>query len=255
MSGLQTSAGTSATITLTGSAIVVASVTAGSSTLTVSSITSGTLSVGQNISGSNILNGTSILAQLTGTDGSTGTYKLSAIPTSSGTGIVVNATSSCQVVATWTTASTDLAVESVTSGFVAKGQIISGTGTTTGISITSVDSGGFALGTYTISASQAASGFGIEITANTGTCTVRDGVQPSGYLYPEYEYCSRRGICDFNTGNCACYEGFNNTACDTYKYGIRGLSSSLAYDVMNVQTVDPIFKSEYFNPHNSKYRE
>lgn len=30
----------------------------------------------------------------------------------------------------------------------------------------------------------------------------------------EYQYCSRRGICDFETGRCECADGFSQANCD-----------------------------------------
>lgn len=30
----------------------------------------------------------------------------------------------------------------------------------------------------------------------------------------EYQFCSRRGLCDFTTGRCACVDGFSRANCD-----------------------------------------
>lgn len=49
--------------------------------MTVTAITSGTLAIGQTIQGANLLPGTTILAQLTGSAGSTGTYTISSAQT------------------------------------------------------------------------------------------------------------------------------------------------------------------------------
>lgn len=46
-------------------------------TMTVTAVTSGTITVGKGCSGTNVANGTLVLAQLTGTAGSTGTYLVS----------------------------------------------------------------------------------------------------------------------------------------------------------------------------------
>ena len=52
--------------------------TSGNSVLTVSAISSGTLVVGQTITGTGVINNTSITAQLTGTPGGVGTYQVTA---------------------------------------------------------------------------------------------------------------------------------------------------------------------------------
>jgi hypothetical protein len=53
-------------------------------TMTVHSVTSGTLSPGTTISGSGITAGTTIVSQVTGTTGSTGTYTISISQTRNG---------------------------------------------------------------------------------------------------------------------------------------------------------------------------
>ena len=81
------------------------------------------------------------------------------------------------------------------------------------------------------------------IAANTATgvtCITRDIVN-NGNLLAEHIYCSNRGVCDFGSGKCNCYNGFSNSNCDTYQYGIRSLSSNLAYDVVNVITTTPSY--------------
>lgn len=65
------------------SAIVTGSISG--TTLTVSAVTSGTLKIGQTIEGTGITDGTILVEQLTGTAGSTGTYKVSASQTVSST--------------------------------------------------------------------------------------------------------------------------------------------------------------------------
>ena len=34
----------------------------------------------------------------------------------------------------------------------------------------------------------------------------------------EYDYCSKRGICDFNTGLCKCFKGFGGVSCNKFTY-------------------------------------
>jgi len=76
------------------------------------------------------------------------------------------------------------------------------------------------------------------LTGTNPSCTITDVYQNS---VPEYEYCSMRGICDFTSGNCNCYPGFNSSNCNTYHYGVRSISSSLYMDMIDVQTVKPTF--------------
>jgi hypothetical protein len=63
------------------SAPVVFTASISTTTMTVSAIASGSLKVGQTVEGANITAGTIIVEQLTGTSGSTGTYKVSASQT------------------------------------------------------------------------------------------------------------------------------------------------------------------------------
>lgn len=37
---------------------------------------------------------------------------------------------------------------------------------------------------------------------------------PTPRRYAEYQFCSRRGLCDFNTGRCECVDGFSRANCD-----------------------------------------
>jgi hypothetical protein len=60
--------------------------------LTVSAVTTGTLAAGQTISGTNVTAGTQIVAQLTGTTGSVGTYTVSVSQTTASTTITATAT-------------------------------------------------------------------------------------------------------------------------------------------------------------------
>jgi len=130
-------------------------------TLTVTHIVSGTLAVGQWISGSDslgaIIVGTTIIVQLTGSPGSTGTYTVSNSQTIAGATFTGSASG------------TNLTVTAVT-GTIGIGDIIAGTGVPTGtfiVSQTSGTSGG--AGVYVTSGVTTASS--AAITANvTVTC-------------------------------------------------------------------------------------
>lgn len=39
-------------------------------------------------------------------------------------------------------------------------------------------------------------------------------VNASSHSAVEYEFCSRRGVCDFETGRCACVDGFSRANCE-----------------------------------------
>ena len=109
-------------------------------TLTVSAVTSGALAVGNGISGTGITAGTTITALGTGSGG-TGTYTVSASQTVASTTVTARSP-------------TTLTVSAVTSGTLAVGELISGTGVTAGTTITEILTGTGGVGTYTISTSQ-----------------------------------------------------------------------------------------------------
>eukprot|EP00605_Chrysophyceae_sp_TOSAG23-4_P002355 GSChrysophyteH1.ASY1.ANO1.2603.1 assembled CDS len=58
---------------------------------------------------------------------------------------------------------------------------------------------------------------------------------------PEYAYCSNRGICDFSTGVCNCYEDFTNPNCDTYRYGVRAMEAEVQSDILVLQNTRNTF--------------
>ncbi len=71
-------------------------------------------------------------------------------------------------------------------------------------------------------------------------------------LKTEYSFCSNRGTCDFNTGICSCFAGFENSNCDSYNGGIRQLKSGITSDILDVQAVFPEFtknvlKIDFYN--------
>lgn len=61
---------------------------------------------------------------------------------------------------------------------------------------------------------------------------------PCQILQIEYEFCARRGLCDFATGLCTCLDGWTGAACSTQSYvysasnalpGISLIASGLDY--------------------------
>ena len=127
--------------------------------LTVTGITQGAVAQGQYLSGTGITAGTKIVELLTGAGGNVnevGTYRLNiaqAIQTPIFTGYI---------------STTTLTVTAVTSGNIAIGSVISGTGVTSGTTITALGTGTGGVGTYTVSVSQTAGSSGSPITI-TGT--------------------------------------------------------------------------------------
>jgi hypothetical protein len=103
-------------------------------TLTVSAVSTGALVVGGVLSGTGITAGTTITGQLTGAAGGVGTYSVSANQTVSSTTI----TQSYGL----------MTVATVSSGTLAVGQVISGTGITVGTTITALGTGTGGAGTY-----------------------------------------------------------------------------------------------------------
>jgi hypothetical protein len=96
------------------------------------------------------------------------------------------------------------------------------------------------LDSFSCSTSSASDGF--------GTCTITDSVVVT---LPEYEYCSNRGTCDFNTGECTCYSNFENANCDTYNYGVRAVTSSVNTDILNIQATRSDFSGNVLKLHYS----
>ena len=113
--------------------------------LTVSGISSGAVALGQTLKGSGITSGTKIVQFLTGAGGNVnevGTYQLN-IP---GTTVAPAFTGSIS--------GTTLNVTAITAGYLGIGSVISGTGVTSGTTITARLNGSGGVGTYTVSASQ-----------------------------------------------------------------------------------------------------
>lgn len=127
--------------------------------LTVTGITQGAVAQGQYLSGPGITAGTKIVEPLTGAGGNVnevGTYRLNitqAVQTPIFTGYI---------------SGTTLTVTAVTSGNIGIGSVLSGSGVTSGTTITALNSGTGSTGTYTVSPSQTAGSSGSPITI-TGT--------------------------------------------------------------------------------------
>lgn len=182
MSAASLASGTNVPITLTGSAQFTASWGVGV-VLTVTQVAAGKLAVGQSLVGPHVIVGSVITAQLSGTTGGIGSYKMSVAQTTVGTGVAVTSSAVALALASWTAGSSTLSVTSISSGAVAVGQAVSGAGLAAGSTIVTVTAGGNGLGIYTIAAQQAA-GFGVSMASSTGACSVEDAAVSNGYVYP-----------------------------------------------------------------------
>jgi hypothetical protein len=125
-------------------------------TLTASAIISGVLAPNQGISGASIINGTTIVRQLTGTTGGVGTYQVSISQNVSSTTILASGGG--------------LTVTGVTSGTLAVGQTLTGTGVVANTKIIALGTGAGGTGNYAVDVSQTAASE--TITASGGTLTV-----------------------------------------------------------------------------------
>ena len=70
--------------------------------------------------------------------------------------------------------------------------------------------------------------FGCDTTEAIGAdvaCTITD---VDGVDYPEYSYCSNRGICNFRTGSCDCFPSFSGANCGEFSPQLLGDGSAEA---------------------------
>ena len=129
------------------------------STLNVSTVTSGTLTIGQSLTGTGIASGTFILAFGTGTGG-TGTYTINIPQTVASTTI------------TGSGAGGVMSVTAVTSGALAVGQSVEGTGVSAGTVVSALLTGTGGSGTYLVSVSQTLASTAISSNKATVTGTI-----------------------------------------------------------------------------------
>lgn len=148
---------TGASVTGSIGATFTASAGSPATELVVTSVT-GLISIGDVVSGTGITAGTTILSQISGTPGGAGTYGLSAANTTSA--------------ATVTSFGTVLDVTAVSSGSLAPGDAISGTGIPTGSTIESQVSGSTGgVGVYTINTPASAYAASTTVTVVAGIVT------------------------------------------------------------------------------------
>jgi RHS repeat-associated protein len=125
---------------LPSAAVVTGSIGPSSTTMTVTAVTSGALAVGQFITGTGVASGTQIVSFGTGSGG-VGTY-------------TVNYGQTVSSGATLTSPGPTMTVTAVTSGALAVGQAITGTGVTAGTLVAAFGSGTGGTGTYWVNLAQ-----------------------------------------------------------------------------------------------------
>lgn len=109
--------------------------------MTVSAVGAGTvLAAGQTVTGASVDAATTIVKQLTGTAGSTGTYQVSVSQTISSEALTMSGGG--------------LTISAVGTGGLFVGQVISGSGVTTGTTITALGTGTGNTGTYAVDTAQ-----------------------------------------------------------------------------------------------------
>ncbi|MFL9904267.1 hypothetical protein PQR71_40120 [Paraburkholderia fungorum] len=136
--------------------------------LTVSAVTTGYLTTGQGISGTNVVAGTIITGQLTGTAGGVGTYSVSVSQTVASTTI--------------TGSGGTMTVTAVGSGAIGLGDALSGSGVTAGTAVTGFITGSGGTGTYAVNIGQTATSTTITVAAGTATKWVALSVAAPGEL-------------------------------------------------------------------------
>lgn len=128
-------------------------------TMTVSATTHGGYAAGQTITGIGVVSNTKIVSQLTGgTAGGTGTYQVSVAQTVGSTAISAPGAGV-------------MTVSGITTGTLAVGQTLTGSGVTASTAIVTALTGTGGVGTYAVSPSQTVAP-STTITANGGTLTV-----------------------------------------------------------------------------------
>lgn len=152
-------------------------ISATSNVLNVTAVSSGSISVGNVVQGTGVTSGTTITAFGTGTGG-VGTYVVSASQLVASTAI--------------TTLSTTLRITAVSYGIIEVGQTVSGSGVTSGTTITALGTGTGGIGTYTVSTAQRVPSTALNLlnavtfAATNGSSVVRVTTPASGMVTGGY---------------------------------------------------------------------
>ena len=192
--------------------------------LTVTGISQGAVAQGQYLSGPGITHGTKIVQALTGAGGNVnevGTYQLNIVQESQ------------TPIFTGSISGTTLTVTAVTSGNIGIGSVITGTGITSGTTITGLITGLGGTGTYTVSASQT-------VASTTITGTIVDTNIQAYYQKPLSIDSSYVRIATSQSGSPVLNGGID------YPVAVINLDN---YNSIGLKTLNgPWPKALYFNP-------
>ena len=138
--------------------------------MTVTAVGSGAVTIGAPITGSGVQTGTVVISQISGTPGGIGVYGVNI----------------AQTVASTTVSGTYglLTVSAVGSGAIVLGGVLSGSGVTTGTTVTGFVSGTGGTGTYNVNLTQTASSTTITQTLGVETKWIAMGTAGPGELVP-----------------------------------------------------------------------
>jgi len=228
ITALGTGTGGTGTYTVSSSQTTAAAFTGSISgtTLTVTAVASGLLAIGQVITGTGVTSGTTITGYITGMDG-TGTYVLSVSQTvaseamtvvtepmfaaaSGGVGTyTVNNSQVSTVAFTGSISGTTMTVTAVSSGTLGVGQIVTGTGVTSGTTITALGTGTGGTGTYTVNDSQTVASEALSVTSETLTSFTSPGIVEGSIQFCNINQTTNQNVLPVIVGNGgATYEPF-----------------------------------------------
>lgn len=80
---------------------------------------------------------------------------------------------------------------------------------------------------------------------DSADCDTKILAIPRTILRAEYEFCARRGLCDFDTGLCKCLEGWAGAACSvkSYVYSTSNAMPALSLSASGLDYVGNILQA------------
>ena len=174
--------------------------------LTVSLVSMGTLAIGQVLYGSGITSGTTLTSLADSSSGGVGVYYMNTVQAASGTDVTIISANFFVAVGTGSLSGTTLTVTAITSGKLAVGSFLYGSGIAASTKITSLGTGVGGTGTYTVSVSQTVSSTTI---VGSGVVDVSTTTS-SGTKHALFE-CGGKGSCSRKSGECSCWENYGSS--------------------------------------------